>query len=153
MPSSVLRETLEAVRQVEGADSWTEVIAHMHFYPDLHGSLYASGHAVVVVDMRNHTGNRSPIADPRMRGSIMGLTLVSSHVQAYRHSCVRIHARLGFVSTRSRTQIRARSRGGHSSDPTHHRRAQQRGALHPRSIFVRFAGSERSAHAPTREYL
>ncbi|KAI9448461.1 Pentulose kinase [Lactarius indigo] len=43
----VLRETLEAIRQAE---------AHMHFYPDLHG-------------------NRSPIADPRMRGSIMGLSL------------------------------------------------------------------------------
>jgi hypothetical protein len=36
----VLRETLEAIRQRESAESWTEVIAHLHFYPDLHGPLY-----------------------------------------------------------------------------------------------------------------
>lgn len=42
IPAAVLRETLEAIRQAEGADSWTEIIAHMHFYPDLHGSLCAS---------------------------------------------------------------------------------------------------------------
>ena len=38
----VLRETLEDIRQGEGAESWTEVIAHMHFYPDLHGLFYVS---------------------------------------------------------------------------------------------------------------
>jgi hypothetical protein len=40
----VLRETLEGIRGGEGAESWTEVIAHSHFYPDLHGMLYTLTH-------------------------------------------------------------------------------------------------------------
>ena len=36
----VLRETLEGIRGGEGVESWTEVIAHTHFYPDLHGLFY-----------------------------------------------------------------------------------------------------------------
>lgn len=54
----LLAEILENQKTESGAESWTEVTKDMHMYPDLHG-------------------NRSPIADPRMRGSIVGLTLNS----------------------------------------------------------------------------
>ncbi|KAH9040591.1 Pentulose kinase [Lactarius hengduanensis] len=87
----VLRETLEAIRQAEGADSWTEVIAHMHFYPDLHG-------------------NRSPIADPRMRGSIMGLTLDSSLHDLARKYALALEA----VTLQTRHIIDELNNAGHS---------------------------------------
>ncbi|THH01759.1 hypothetical protein EW026_g1009 [Hermanssonia centrifuga] len=52
----VLHDELEKLQAELGAESFTEITKDMHFYPDLHG-------------------NRSPIADPRMRGSIVGLAL------------------------------------------------------------------------------
>ena len=44
----VLRETLAGIRGGEGAESWTEVIAHTHFYPDLHGSFYTLTHTLLL---------------------------------------------------------------------------------------------------------
>ncbi|KAJ8085994.1 hypothetical protein PM082_004813 [Marasmius tenuissimus] len=55
---AVLYDILQNLKKEAGVESLTELTKDMHFYPDLHG-------------------NRSPIADPKMRGSFVGLTLDS----------------------------------------------------------------------------
>ena len=146
-----MRETLEGICQGEGAESWTEVIAYTHFYPDLHGLFYTSN--TVDAYKRIAKGNRSPIADPRMRGSIVGLTLVSplrttDGLSSFPDLLMHI---LGLVATGSRAQIRARPRGHCAPDPTHRREAQRRRALNPRVVPVWIASAERGAHAPLGE--
>ncbi|WVN89443.1 uncharacterized protein L203_104666 [Cryptococcus depauperatus CBS 7841] len=55
----LLGERLEAMMQEKRVKTLTHLTKHLHFYPDLHG-------------------NRSPLADPRMKGMITGLTLDDS---------------------------------------------------------------------------
>ncbi|KAF8630051.1 hypothetical protein AX15_003136 [Amanita polypyramis BW_CC] len=56
---AVLEDILQQLRAERGVGTNVELTKDIHFYPDFHG-------------------NRSPIADPRMRGSIVGLELDSS---------------------------------------------------------------------------
>lgn len=55
----LLGERLDRMRQEKGFETATQLTKDLHFYPDLHG-------------------NRSPLADSRMKGMITGLTLDDS---------------------------------------------------------------------------
>ncbi|WVW78444.1 hypothetical protein I302_100398 [Kwoniella bestiolae CBS 10118] len=63
----LLGDRLEEMMKERDAPTLTHLTKDLHFYPDLHGELQLS-----------NRGNRSPLADPRMKGSIVGLTLDDS---------------------------------------------------------------------------
>jgi ribulose kinase len=74
---SVLQDILEKLRIEKGVDTLTELTKDLHMYPDFHGVHHTSLGTLILTQ---YTGNRSPIADPRMRGSFVGLELASLHL-------------------------------------------------------------------------
>ncbi|THH11285.1 hypothetical protein EW145_g762 [Phellinidium pouzarii] len=87
----VLANQLEKLRQEKGVETLTELTKDLHFYPDLHG-------------------NRSPIADPSMKGSIMGLTLDSSLHDLAR----KFHLTLEAIALQTRHIVDTMNRSGHA---------------------------------------
>ncbi|KDR74484.1 hypothetical protein GALMADRAFT_99536 [Galerina marginata CBS 339.88] len=87
---AVLQELLEKIRVEHNADTLTELTKDLHLYPDFHG-------------------NRSPIADPRMRGSIIGLELDNSLTSLSKH----YHATLLAIALQTRHIIDTLNTSGH----------------------------------------
>ncbi|KAJ3496368.1 hypothetical protein NLJ89_g10495 [Agrocybe chaxingu] len=87
---SILEERLEKLRMESGVATLTELTKDLHLYPDLHG-------------------NRSPIADPRMRGSIVGLELSNS----LNDLAKKYHATLLAIALQTRHIIDTLNAAGH----------------------------------------
>ncbi|KAF6762435.1 ribitol kinase [Ephemerocybe angulata] len=89
---TVLHDTLERLRVEQKVASYTELTKDLHIYPDFHG-------------------NRSPIADPRMRGSIIGLTLDRSSLSSL---ALLYHATLTAIALQTRSIVDTLNGKGHS---------------------------------------
>lgn len=89
---TVLHDTLERLRVEQKVASYTELTKDLHIYPDFHG-------------------NRSPIADPRMRGSIIGLTLDRSSLSSL---ALLYHATLTAIALQTRSIVDTLNAKGHS---------------------------------------
>ncbi|KIJ70361.1 hypothetical protein HYDPIDRAFT_143648 [Hydnomerulius pinastri MD-312] len=87
----VLLEVLERLRQENNAETFTELTKDIHFYPDFHG-------------------NRSPIADPRMRGAIIGLELDASLADLSRKYFLTLEA----IALQTRHIIDSMNTAGHA---------------------------------------
>ncbi|WRT64772.1 uncharacterized protein IL334_001706 [Kwoniella shivajii] len=72
----LLGDRLDEMMKEKGVPTLTHLTKDLHFYPDLPTVLKPNGsHGTVLTQL---IGNRSPLADPRMKGSIVGLTLDDS---------------------------------------------------------------------------
>ncbi|KAF4601895.1 hypothetical protein EYR40_005095 [Pleurotus pulmonarius] len=88
---TLLRDLLEELRVQQAVDSYQDLTRDLHYYPDFHG-------------------NRSPIADPRMRGSIVGLDLGTS----VQDLALKYYAVLTAIALQTRHIISTLNKHGHS---------------------------------------
>ncbi|KAF8121308.1 hypothetical protein EV363DRAFT_1277550 [Boletus edulis] len=86
----VLLDVLQKLCQEKQVKSFTELTKDIHFYPDYHG-------------------NRSPIADPRMRGAIIGLELDASIADLSK----RYYLTLEAIALQTRHIIESMNTAGH----------------------------------------
>ncbi|KAJ7667593.1 hypothetical protein DFH06DRAFT_1280541 [Mycena polygramma] len=115
----ILQELLDKLRDEEKVASLTELMKDVHLYPDFHG-------------------NRSPIADPRMRGAI-AIALQTRHIvdtlNAAGHTITSIYMSGGQAMNRALMQLFADTCGMPVVLPFEHSGAVVRGA----AMLGRFA--------------
>lgn len=88
-----LEDRLEHLKKTKNVNSTTELTRHLHFYPDLHG-------------------NRSPLADVKMKGMITGLTLDSG----VNDLAVKFHVALEAIALQTRHIVDEMNAKGHVID-------------------------------------
>ena len=121
----VLHDELERLREEKKAENLTELTKDLHFYPDLHGTRHRNTKILPVRSRSPHIlpGNRSPLADPRMTGSIVGLQLVRLFSPPPFHPKTVLitvgNKRTGFRSHRPCTQVQRDARGDRAADAPH----------------------------------
>ncbi|KAK0544139.1 hypothetical protein OC846_005617 [Tilletia horrida] len=87
---AVLSDILSQLQEERKAPSLSHLTAHLHLYPDFHG-------------------NRSPLADPLMRGSIVGLALDKNLSDL----ALKYHATLEAIALQTRHILHEMNRKGH----------------------------------------
>ncbi|KAK0533552.1 hypothetical protein OC835_002975 [Tilletia horrida] len=87
---AVLADQLAQLQKERNVPSLSHLTAHLHIYPDLHG-------------------NRSPLADPKMRGSIVGLALD----KGLSDLALKYYATLEAIALQTRHILHEMNRKGH----------------------------------------
>ncbi|KAL1411710.1 hypothetical protein Q8F55_002676 [Vanrija albida] len=89
----LLGKQLEKMQKAEKAETLTHLTKDLHFYPDLHG-------------------NRSPLADPKMRGMISGLALDAT----INDLAAKFNVTLEAIALQTRHIVDTMNKNGHNID-------------------------------------